>query len=973
MAYQASSDRDDGTETRKVSKEEAAFILGQGGKTKAKLCAVSGAQMDLTEGKEGRAGGSMLQVRGTAKQRKAAMKYINFVIAQRLGPVKIDDVSAHDDLTILVVPASIVNFITGTKGSFLRLVEEEWRTLLFFLQVNPKNPTIHADPNHTERLAIFGPERRRRGAELKVMSAIEIKKQGHFTKNLKDYESPVEGFATDTMILKDEDYSYALGSRGSTRRKLARASSCIVEYVGRVAYFCGTKTERKAAREYLQWLLMQRVGQHVHVDHKGRSDVTMIMVPSNCIGYVTGFGGYSLRAIEEETSTFCFIEGMADDKEDQKPLMIFGCAEDRKMAETLVWERIWQKMDDPVTSDNWTGYHDGKGKRGKGKGKDRDWGKGKDHDRDHWGGKDHGKGKGKGHHGGREGDRSVVWPPPMTPDQSLVSMEITDDDAAFLMGPSGKTKKKIAAVSGAQLELKTNRLEIVGTKEELERAKKYIHLVMAQRVGPVHLEDVDKHEDLSIIEVPAEAVSFVTGKAGSFLRLVEEDFGTLLFFIDFNSNKSNRRDQLERLAIFGPLRERRGAELKVMAAIEVKMADIKPNYFTGRDAELPMEDPSEGFATDRMVIKEDDYSYALGKGGTTRKKIARASCCVIEYIGRLAYLSGTKKERVRAREYLGWLFRQRVGSVEVDYSNREDVTVMQVPKDCVGFVTGRQGKSLRAVEDATGTFCFIEGGRDDPDVDPKPLLIFGDEEARRQAETILQERIDLKLVEGWVHEGNSGYPGYDGYNDGGKGYAKGGGKHYHDGGRRPPRGKGKKGDWGKGDFAGAGTEEKGGGGGGAYEVLVHNPLDPTLAAGGIAAEHGHVAVASSTAAAEAGDQEDDGAWGDWGGSSSDEIEEITSLGAPPATVLAPKAAPSVDKRAGLGLIGASGRWSSGAGASVVAASPQRAGKPVATATVAPSSFPMRAGEEESLALDFYSDDKYPALEPQMLQSKKGKR
>merc|ERR1719421_52218 len=169
---------------------------------------------------------------------------------------------------------------------------------------------------------------------------------------------------------------------------------------------------------------------------------------------------------------------------------------------------------------------------------------------------------------------------------------------------------------------------------------------MAQRVGPVRLPDVDgtnasAHEDLSIIEVPADAVSFVTGRQGSFLRLVEEEFGALLFFIDFD--KANRRDRLEKLAIFGSERERRGAELKVMAAIEMK----QPGYFTERDSQRPLQDPQEGFATDRMSIQEDDYSYALGKGGATRKKIARASGCIIEYIGRFAYLSGLKVERKR--------------------------------------------------------------------------------------------------------------------------------------------------------------------------------------------------------------------------------------------------------------------------------------------------------------------------------------
>jgi len=830
MTSQANSDRDDGTETKRVSKDEAAFILGQGGRTKAKLCAVSGAQIDVTEGRGasgaggGPSGGSQLRIRGTAKQRFYALKYIKFVIAQRLGPVKIEDPAVHDDLAILVVPADTVSFIMGKGGSYLRLVEEEWQTLLFFLSVNPKNPPVHVDPTRTERLAIFGPdERRRRGAELKVMAAIETKLPGHFTANISDFENSEEGFATDTLVLKDEDYSYAIGRSGATRRKLARASSCIVEYVGRIAYLCGTKTERAYAREYLQWLLRQRVGEHIHVEHNGRQDVTMLMVPSNCVGYVTGHKGSVLRAIEEETSTFCFIEGTADDGEDQKPLLIFGCVEDRRAAEGLVWERISEKFDDPAVADEDTVATGGRGRRG-------------------------GRGRGggnrarSGNNGGTNTNRDTAasagnytWPPPMTPDQSLDVVSITDEDAAFLMGPGGKTKKKIAAVSGAAMDLKANRLEIVGTNEERARARKYVKLVMAQRVGPVRLDDIEQHADLSIVEVPAEAVSFVTGKQGAFLRFVEEDFGTLLFFIDFS--KANKRDQLERLAIFGPLRQRRGAELKVMAAIEMK----QPGYFT--DPQQPMEDPSEGFATDRIAIAEDDYSYALGKGGTTRKKIARASGCVIEYVGRLAYLSGLKRERMRAREYLGWLFRQRVGPVEVDYACREDVTVLQVPKDCVGFVTGFKGTSLRSVEDATGTFCFIEGGRDDPHRDPKPLLIFGETDARRQAEEMLRKRIEQKLVEGWVHEEH------------------GGGRH---GGRRAQRGsgggRGGGGGHGAQHASSAGQTEDGSGGAGhrGQQQQQHVPREESTATS-------TPAVAIDTAT------EDDG-WGDWGGPSDDQEE-----------------------------------------------------------------------------------------------------
>lgn len=58
----------------------------------------------------------------------------------------------------------------------LRNLEEEWGTLMFFA----KGRTADGKKTDEEKLAVFGPRRGRRGAELKVMSAVEHKKPGWF-------------------------------------------------------------------------------------------------------------------------------------------------------------------------------------------------------------------------------------------------------------------------------------------------------------------------------------------------------------------------------------------------------------------------------------------------------------------------------------------------------------------------------------------------------------------------------------------------------------------------------------------------------------------------------------------------------------------------------------------------------------------------------------------------------------------------
>ena len=147
-------------------------------------------------------------------------------------------------------------------------------------------------------------------------------------------------------------------------------------------------------------------------------------------------------------------------------------------------------------------------------------------------------------------------------------LKISNEDAAFVLGKNGKTKEKIARVSGADLDLYEHSLtlEIRGSDDERKRAKKcapsspqrkagccphqelhapspprrpvpracrYVECVMAQRVGPVTIDDNNEDDDLTVIQVPSEAVGFVTGSQGNFLRQVEEEWGTLMFFADF--------------------------------------------------------------------------------------------------------------------------------------------------------------------------------------------------------------------------------------------------------------------------------------------------------------------------------------------------------------------------------------------------------------------------------------------------------
>jgi len=470
---------DYGVDTLKITDDDAAFILGKGGKTKMKVARVSECEIELFE-KD-----LILEFRGSKLQRRKGKKYAEGVMSQRTGPVSITDDFDDGDLTMLMVPQEAVGFVTGRAGNFLRTIEEEWGVLMFFCEVGAKGGGRGKD---YEKLAIFGPIRGRRGAELKVLSAAETKVPGTYSNIKNEVMDRDRGkdetgtWGSDTMTFQDDELSYALGKQGGTRKKLECSSGAIVQYIGHTAVFSGIKAQRKRAKEYIKWLF-------------------------------------------------------------------------------------------------------------------------------------------------------------------------------------------------AQLE------------------------------GPVFVEGWEDRDDCTVIDIPSENIGYITGARRATLGGMEEEWGVLMFFMNREADKGKGKDggaKSEQLIICGDMRGRRGAEIKIMSSVETKA----PGTFT-KGLREKKSDKKE-FDTDRMLLKDDEVSYALGKQGATRKKLAGSSGCILQYVGNVAFLAGTRDERRRCREFLEWLLAQRRGSVTIrDAASREDCTEVHVPDNCKGWVTGNRGSELRRMEAETGTFMFM--------------------------------------------------------------------------------------------------------------------------------------------------------------------------------------------------------------------------------------------------------------------------
>jgi hypothetical protein len=75
------------TEAMTIGGEDAAFLVGTGGVTKAKVARVSGARLDLNDEADG---SHRLEISGPQAARDRAKQYVEWVLRQRVGAIVVN-------------------------------------------------------------------------------------------------------------------------------------------------------------------------------------------------------------------------------------------------------------------------------------------------------------------------------------------------------------------------------------------------------------------------------------------------------------------------------------------------------------------------------------------------------------------------------------------------------------------------------------------------------------------------------------------------------------------------------------------------------------------------------------------------------------------------------------------------------------------------------------------------------------------
>lgn len=164
-------------------------------------------------------------------------------------------------------------------------------------------------------LAIFGQEKTRKVAELRVMGLVEVKCPGSFP------EAPPASEKSEFVTERTKFTTEEIGRCTEERRKsVAAAALCIVEHVGEYIYFAGSSEARARANDYVKWLSMETSSVP---DAYERENVDKLMVPQAKVKNLTED---VLATVEGETETFVFFDDGASlaGVEDSSRLLVCG-------------------------------------------------------------------------------------------------------------------------------------------------------------------------------------------------------------------------------------------------------------------------------------------------------------------------------------------------------------------------------------------------------------------------------------------------------------------------------------------------------------------------------------------------------------------------------------------------------------------------------------------------------------------------
>lgn len=147
-----------------------------------------------------------------------------------------------------------------------------------------------------------------------------------------------------------------------------------------------------------------------------------------------------------------------------------------------------------------------------------------------------------------------------------------------------------------------------------------------------------------------------------------------------------------------------------------------------------------------MQLEGEAVAYVLGRDGTTKRRLEKCSGCQLEVGSDTISVYGTPDERKLGMFFIEVTLQQRNKKMNLNFielENRDDCEKLDVPKECVGFVLGSRGATLRGFEDKSSAYMVFDN--DTMREGKKRLYILGQKKSRAKARALVEEAVSFRL------------------------------------------------------------------------------------------------------------------------------------------------------------------------------------------------------------------------------------
>ena len=148
-----------------------------------------------------------------------------------------------------------------------------------------------------------------------------------------------------------------------------------------------------------------------------------------------------------------------------------------------------------------------------------------------------------------------------------------------------------------------------------------------------------------------------------------------------------------------------------------------------------------------MELEGPAVAYILGRDGQTKRRLESATECRVEVNTDNVEIHGSDEQRDLCKLCVSMTLQQREGTMTIDFRDlerRADCVTFDVPKQCVGFVLGARGATLRQFEERARAYMVFDNERVH-DGNCKRIYILGARRGREEALRAVKDAVEYKL------------------------------------------------------------------------------------------------------------------------------------------------------------------------------------------------------------------------------------